>query len=297
MTNDDVLSVISKVAAAESTLLNSTFIAPIVGNDTVAAKVLGIAYTFSIKVPKDPGWYQLKPKNSRTAKVVGPADAMETERYLKWLPSVRIVLMSKIKGVYHGVPIKSNSIGLQWSTVVPVMLVDDFANDFDKVVCRFDGLNLWYESVDPSNDPSKGDYLRKMFEKVTRPDKLKYSGLTFEEKAAYSMRLSIDKKFLEELKVNSIKGDVEYAGGVYHGSVEKREHYEVTYSVDGSRYTSIIAKDPARTVISAGICLSGGDRVFDLKSLITVMREGQHAGRIVRGHDHGYRDNNNDDEW
>jgi len=289
----DVLSVISKIAAAEGDLLKSTFVAPVVDNEFVAAHVLGMAYTFSIKKPAEPGWYRFKPKNAKRAKLVGPADTTETEAYLKRLPSIRVVLVSRMKGVYHGIASKANSVGLSWKTIVPVMLVDDFANDFDRVVCRYDGANLWYESVDPSNDPSKGGYLREMFGKYSQPKLLKYSGLTFEEKSAYSVRFTIDKKFREELQSMSIKGDVEHAGGVYHGFVEKKDHYEVTYSVDGQRYTSFISKDPARTVISAGICLSGGDKAFDLKSLITVMREGQREGRIVRGHGdfgHGHGD-------
>jgi hypothetical protein len=281
---NDILSVISKMASAESTLLGSTFVAPVAGNDVVAACVCGMSYTFSIPKVEKPGWYEFKPRDSKKASVVGPADLAETEGYLKRLPSVRVVLSHKIKGIYHGVPLKSNSAGLPCTGLVPILLVDDMADDFDKVVCRYDGMNLWYDRVDASNDQSKGEYLRERYAKLSIPASLKFKGLTFEEKAAYSIRITMDKKAIEEHRTKSVKIDVEHAGGVFKGLKEKREHYEVTYEVDGQRYMSVISKDPARSVISAGICLSGGDRAFDLKSLITVMREGQHRGRIVRGH-------------
>lgn len=293
----DIFSVISKVAAAEGDLLKSTFVAPVAGNEEVAAFVCGISYRFSIPKVNTPGWYEYRPVNSKRARMVGPADAAEVESYLRRLPTVRVVLSHKIAGLYHGIPAKSNSAGLPHTGLVPVLLVDDMADNFDRVVCRFDGANLWYERVDPSNDQSKGGYLRERYGKMARASLIKFKGLTFEEKAAYSIRFAMDKKAQEELKTSSLKVDVEHAGGVFRSLKEKSDHYEVTYEVDGQRYTSFVSKDPVHTVISAGICLSGGDRAFDLKSLITVMREGHRVGRIVRGHGDFGHGNDEDDDW
>ena len=293
--SEEALAAISKLASAEADLMESTFVAPVVGNDAVAAFVKGIAYKFSIHTPEKPGWYRFKPRNQKTAKLEGAASLSETESYLARLPKVRIALVQKVNGTYHGIPEKSNSVGLPVGQAVPVQIVDDFADDFDRVICRYDGTNLWYERVDPSNDPSKAAYLRERFKKLTAPKTLKYKGLTFEEKAAYAARYAMDNKVREELKIRSVRGDVEHAGGIFMGLREKSDHYEVAYSVDGQQYTSYVAKDAGHTVISAGICLSGGDRAFDLKSLVTVMREGQREGRIVHGHgDFGHGDHDDD---
>ena len=43
-----------------------------------------------------------------------------------------------------------------------------------------------------------------------------------------------------------------------------------------------IGKDDNHKVITAGICLNEGDQNFNLKALISVMREGQNRGLIHR---------------
>lgn len=296
--SDGILSLISRLGAGESALLSGTFVAPVHGNEVVAASVHGIAYTFHIKGKPDPGWYKFRPVDSKRARVDGPADIQDTIGYLERLPKVRVVLISRLKGVYQGVAVRDGSHPLSHEQSVPVYLVDDFSNDFDKAICRWDGFNLWYEAVDPVNDPAKGAYLRERFNKLSDPKGLKFKGLTFEEKAAYTVRFAIDVKAREELKTRSIKDDVEHAGGVFVGLREKSDIFEVTYQVDNQTYTSFVSKDAGHAVVSAGICLSGNDRTFDLKSLVTVMREGQRQRRVVRGHGNfGYGLGGDDEDW
>ena len=277
----DVLSLIEELGEKEEKITDLTFVSPIFFNDIVATRISGLVYTFTVS-KKKPGWYKIKPIDSKSARFVGEADYGDINNYLKRLGKIRMTLVLKRKNVYMGIPDKSNRYGLSVADTIPVLLHDDTVLDFDRVIARYDGSNFWFESVDINNDPSKADYLRDSIEKTRSPASIKYEGLTFEEKMAYSLRFTLDRTLKKERKEYTIKDDVEHAGGEFVRFIERKDHYSVTYKVDGYEYTSHISKDENRKVISAGICLSGNDALFDLKSLITVVREAQDRAVVHR---------------
>ncbi|MBE3087159.1 MAG: hypothetical protein IMZ64_13190 [Bacteroidetes bacterium] len=289
-----VIDLIERLGKQESSLTERTFVSPIFNNTSVATRVEGLIYTFSIPRQKG-GWYHIRPFDSKRARVVGEASLSEIETYLKCLGKVRIVLVMKQNGVFMGIPDKANNYGLSERDLLPVLLCDDAPLDFDRVIARYDGANLWYECVDQGNDPSKGDYLRNSMAKVVLPPKIKFSGLTLEEKQAYALRLVFDKKLVEGQKKSTLQQDVEFAGGKFVRFEEKSDHFAVTYMVEGQQFTSRITKELNRMVLSAGLCLNGNDRRFDLKSLITVIREAQHR-RIVHVGDYAPQDRGYDDD-
>ena len=63
-----------------------------------------------------------------------------------------------------------------------------------------------------------------------------------------------------------------HAGAEFVNYAEHRDGYRVTYNVGNARHTSSVAKNDL-TVQTAGICLAGEDRKFDLASLVSVLRE------------------------
>ncbi len=278
---NDVLDLIDKMGEAEDAITEMEFISPVFNSTEVATSVKGLVHRFLI--PKRvPGWYRIRPRDLKRAKVLGEADMEQIEGYLKRLPKIRLVLAMRQDNVYYALPQKNNAYGLSLSLLQPVLLFDDSVMDFDQVVCRFDGANFWFEGSDFSNDPAKGEYLRASFEKFLDPKKIKFSGLTLEEKAAYALREKLDKTAKEERKKRMVREDVEHAGGKFIKFLERKDHFSVTYTVDGQQYTSHVSKDPSRRVIAAGLCLAGNDRLFDLKSLITVVREAQHEDVVHR---------------
>jgi hypothetical protein len=72
-----------------------------------------------------------------------------------------------------------------------------------------------------------------------------------------------------------------HGGAELASYIEQEDAYSVAYTVDGQRHRSTVRKDNL-TVLSAGICLEGGDRNFDLQSLVGVLREGRQGRRIYR---------------
>jgi hypothetical protein len=292
---NNVLDLISKIGEQESSLTGKTFVSPVYYNTEVATRIARMVYTFQIPGGQH-GWLRIKPINSKRAKVVGPAELGEIEEYQKYLPKIRVALMMKQKDVYMGIPDKSNKFGLGISNPIPIFLTDDYPADFDRIIVRFDGANFWYDRVDTSNDPTKGNYLRECMTKLVSPEKLKFTGLTLEEKHAYALRVSFDKRFVEDQKKSTIQQDVEFAGGKFKSFEEKSDHFSVTYIVEGQQFTSRISKDPRRMVLSAGLCLAGDDHKFDLKSLVTVIREAQHKRIVHIGDFAPNRDYDEDDD-
>lgn len=280
--SEDVLDIIRKLGETENSLTKREFISPVYKNRYVVTKIDKIAYTFAIPETK-PGWYKFRPADRKKAKVLGPSSFQDIEAYQKFLQKVRMILVQRDGDVFYGVPFKTNQQKLDIKILYPIYLVlDDMAQDFDEVICRYDGANLWYQSVDINNDQAKVNYLRESLKALVLPKNLVYSGLRFEDKMAYAVRCEIDKKVQEKTKEGRLKHAVEHAGGIFKSFVEKGDHFSVSYVVEGEKYTSTIAKTDALQVLTAGICLSGGDQVFDLTSLISVIREGQDRDLIHR---------------
>lgn len=280
--SDSVLDLIKKLGETENTLTSRVFVSPVYKNREVITRIDHIVYPFSIPETKA-GWWKFKPKNRKEARVINPCDMQEIEGYLKCLQKVRMILVQRDGDIFYGVPFKTNDQGLDIKVLYPIYLVmDDTAQDFDEVICRYDGANLWYQSVELNNDQAKVDYIRRALLAAVLPKNLKYSGLRFEDKMAYAVRCEIDKKVLEKNKEYTLKKAVEHAGGIFKAFTEKGDHFSITYEVDGERYTSTVSKNDGMQVLTAGICLSGGDKDFDLTSLVSVIREGQNRDLIHR---------------
>lgn len=279
--NNKVLDIIEELGEKEQRVTDLEFISPVFFNDIVVTNIDGLVYTFKIR-KVDPGWYKFRPVDSHTAKVIGDVDFVERDQYLHRLGKLRVTLTLKRDKVFLAIPDKSNSYGLPFSELIPILLFDDTVLDFDRAIVRYDGANCWFECVDLNNDPVKADYLRGSLEKYVDPKKIRHPNLSFEEKMAYSLRTTFDKRFREDKKEVMLKKDVEHAGGKLIRFQERSDHFSVTYNVDGEEFTSHITKDDRRMVIAAGICLEGNDHKFDLKSLITVVREARQRGLVHR---------------
>lgn len=275
------LDILKGIAAEEDKFLQMEFVSPVFRNRKVATTIKGLVQTLNIPDTQQ-GWHKFKPVNFEFAKSVGAADYEEVANYLKRLPIIRLITVYREDDVYYGFAQKNNQIGLNSSTLLPIFLVDDNTLDFEQIVCRFDGGNIWFESVDMKADLSKGEYLRTSYSNLIKPSEIRYSGLTFEEKAAYSLKFEMDKELKKKMEKKNLEEAVSHAGGTLVSYREKSDSYSVTFTVDGEEFTSHISKSAGHSVISAGICLSGKDADFDLKSLVTVIREGQRRSLIHR---------------
>lgn len=289
----DVLDLIEQLGNTANTLNERVFVSPVYKNRWVATRIDKIIYRFEI--PRlSPGWYKFRPTSQNTAKKIGDADLMSVEKYLKLFDKLRLIMIKREGNVIFGIPFKTNKFNFNMSQIFPVYLaLDDMAIDFDEILCRFDGVNVWYEQVPMNNDPARSEYLRESLFNKLNPNDVEFQGLRFEDKIAYGIRYQLileeeeklkkaaEKRLLKNTKYR-IQKAVEHSGGRFKDYTERGSNFSVTYDVDGETYTSTVAKDKNLTVLTAGFCLSGHDRDFDLTSLISVIREGHDRGLIYR---------------
>lgn len=315
MSSQDIFSLIDKLGQTANTLHERVFVSPIYHNRWVATRIDKIVYRFEVN-RLSPGWYKFQPTSNNKAKSIGTAELMDIEQYLKIFDKLRLIMIRREGDQIFGIPFKTNKYDFECTQIFPVFLsLDDIALEFDEILCRFDGVNVWYEQVPMNNDPSRSEYLRDSLNNRVEPSNLAFQGLRFEDKIAYGIRYQlmveeeerirrqeeeerarlrraakaerdqIRREEQERLMRDSharLKRAVEHGGGVFRSFTERGSNFNVTYVVDGETYTSTIAKDRNLTVLTAGFCLSGHDRDFDLSSLISVIREGQNRDLIHR---------------
>jgi hypothetical protein len=163
-----------------------------------------------------------------------------------------------------------------------VLLGEDGLERFEAVVTRFDGRLFWYERRDPGRDPALAAYLR---EQLAQPEpakkgELHKSGLSREEREAYGWAVALREQGRKAVVQQRLEQALAHADAEFRSMAERQDVYVVTYEVDGRQHVSTVKRDDL-TVVTAGICLSGQDRRFDLASLVGVLREGAERHRLV----------------
>ncbi len=286
-----------KLAAEEEKFFSSQFLSPVLKGRPIRVRISGIILHLEVTKPKKfEGFGVFTPLSNKTARFVRNPTMSEKQSYLDLFPILRLVLCRRVNEKWLGVPAHSADTRFRVNGLVPVSLAEE-VQLFEVVQTRFDGANCWFESIDNQHSPKTAVYLRECLNKLGEPDKLELSGLTQEEKDAYLMAygpaLEADIEAKKDKQEERIKSALRKAGATYQSYIARGNTFTVEYLVDGSHHRSVVSKDTLE-VQSAGICLSGGDRAFDLQSLVSVVRQGQNRGRIVRT-DGNYNDDYDED--
>lgn len=275
MTN--IQNLLNKIAAQESQLTETQFMAPCVGGGRVRTRVAGMVYTFATKPRDFQGWGIFQPLDEKTAEVVEEPMLAQIEEYLGLMKPLRTFLVDRLqKQTWLAYPVNESDAKQRLGMAKPVAvhLVSDGVQ-FEQIIARFDGSSFWFEEGDRRADPLAAEELRKALKKVTPPEELRFKGMTPEMRTVYDLVARKKIEFMKQMQdmqdEQRLKKALEMGGGELRNFRDRADYWQVEWVTgNGQHHSSAIAKNDL-TVISSGICLSGLDRDFDLQSLVGVM--------------------------
>ncbi len=263
-------NLLDKTRELEKEFLNSTFLAPVRGE--VAVRIGGIVYKLDVEPKNFEGWAVIKPKDFTIAGVVSDPQPHQIYDYLKNFPSLRCILLKKIKGkTWLALPYNLSDSMQRFKIKKPFLVhLVERGDVFEHIKAVYDGSNFWFESIDTSPSLEKTE---KMREGITeQKEEIQVRDLTREERMAYSFVLSTVKEELVSRDERKIKGALKRGGAELSSYSEAEGDFVVKWKFGGEEYTTVVKKEKL-SVVSAGICLSHRDELFDLTSIVGVMRE------------------------
>jgi hypothetical protein len=300
----DIRNLLNQLAAQEVQLRETQFLAPCVRGGRVRTSVAHIIHTFTPQPQDFEGWGIFQPVDEKTAEVVDEPNLPQLAEYLKLLKPMRLRLVYVLQGqTWLAYPVNESDMQQRLGAAKPVAvhLVTE-ASAFEPIIARFDGSAWWYEEIDRRAEPQPAERLREQLRQDTMPENVRFRGMTpemhtvyhlaLQQTEAYQQRLEHQRQVREQRErqreptertrgrrqrqiANSEEGRLRDAlhmgGGELRDFRDRGDFWQVEWTTrNGEHHTSAISKNDL-TVISSGICLSGGDRNFDLQSLVGVI--------------------------
>ncbi|MGL5061227.1 MAG: hypothetical protein ACRC62_14740 [Microcoleus sp.] len=272
----DIRKIIEGLAAKEGQLPDTQFLAPCVRGGKVRTRISSMIYTFQPQPRKFEGWAIFQPVNEKIAAVIEEPSLPQLTEYLQLLVPVRLLLAFALKGqTWLAYPVNESDVKQRTGNAkpVPVHLVTE-GSQFEQIVARWDGHSWWFEEVDRRADPLPSEELKAALKQLILPEKFRFKGMTPEMRTVYELACrnlkDFDPKMRDEKRLQQA---LKMGGGELREFRDRDDFWLVEWiSSNGEHHNSAISKSDL-TVISAGICLSGFDRNFDLQSLVGVVED------------------------
>ncbi len=272
----NIFNLIDDLARAERAFEQTQFVAPRVEDGKVRARISGLVRTYAPSPADFVGWGVFAPQ-SGVAELVESASLATVERYLALFEPLRVLLVRAVQGrSWLAYPLNASDMAQRFARARPMVVhLVDHGRAFDTVVARTDGATWWFDHLDCSADPVIADRLREALRHMWPPNQVRVRGMTPEMRRGYAMAWGEPDLQLFEAERYEASCPVEQAlamaGGELRSYCDEGDFLHVEWSTPtGQVHHSAIDKDDL-TVISAGICLSGRDRDFDLQSLVGVV--------------------------
>ena len=312
MARKRVHSLLEQFAQEEEHFLDRQFLAPALRDGRVRVRIGGSVCQMRIEPRDFQGWAIFQPLSFTEAILVREASLAERRRYLELFPRVQLIVSVRRGDQWLCAAGSQGDSRLRLAGLANVGLIEE-VQAFDSIIARFDGDRFWFDELDMRCDPGAAAYLRSDLANQVAASDLRRPGLTAEQRAAYELNQWEAVRLAEQLERrrqerrrqalhraegraterergafgesdavrNRLRDNLSHAGAELIDYLERSDSFRVSYLVDGQEFTSSVDKKDL-TVQSAGICLDGTDRKFDLASLVGVLREGRRGNAIYR---------------
>jgi hypothetical protein len=247
-----------------------------------------LVYTFHPDPPDFQGWGLFEIQDEASARYLEEPSLFQIAEYLQMFPAARLRLAYRLEGcTWLAFPAQEGDWRQRFESAarpIPIHLVNE-GQEFEPIIARHMGGAWWFDEIDRRAAPEMTDKLRAVWSEKFSPDTLNFPGLTPEMRTCYSLLWRREIRLQELMARKSeaalasqderrLRKALEFGGGVLRSFRDQGDNWLVEWQTGGGEWhVSAIAKHDL-TVISAGICLSGEDRKFDLQTLVSVV-EGQ----------------------
>lgn len=281
----DIRQLVNRLAAREEALRGERFLAPCVGGGgQVRVSLDGLVCSFRPRPHDFEGWGIFELIDDATAEVVAEASLPQVAGYLKLLQPLRVRLAERVRGqTWLAYPVNIEDARRQFGAGggLHLHLVPAGAR-FDQVIAYTDGCNYFYGELDRRADARIAERLRKLLRQGVEPRYITWKGITPETRAVYALATEFAPEFghvrkrrkagrAKLLEAQRLRDALALDGGELVDYTDDGENWRVVWQTrNGAGYVSTVARRDL-TVVSAGICLSGYDRDFDLQSLVGVV--------------------------
>ncbi|NJM46523.1 MAG: hypothetical protein HC860_10325 [Alkalinema sp. RU_4_3] len=267
-------ALLQQLADQETQLRSHPILAPCLKGGFIRTRIQGLIYEFTPKPRDFEGWGLFYPLDAQSAMLSQEAEIWQIDEYLRRLPKLRLRLVYPLKNqTWLAYPVNEGDMRQRFGTVRPIAIhLVSHSAAFEVVIARKIGATYWFETTDRKADPAYTEALQKGIQTLIPPSELKFSGLTPEMRSVYELVVqrtagfpsSDEKRLRDALKTGGGQLDRFQDGGDFW-----TVHWRTG---NGEEHTSAICKRDL-TVMTAGICLDGLDRDFDLQSLVGVVEQ------------------------
>lgn len=264
-----IQKILDALYTAEQSCIGTELVTPWIGQQEVLVRIAGIICRLQVEnaPSRFRGYVVLQMESTARAAFVRVATDEEKRLLLDFLPSIRVVLVEpKRMGKWIAFPAHSGQQAQKLEGALPIYFVPESSSLFDEALVRFDGVNFFYDSPsgEDSNQAYRARVLRELLQARRRPDEVKVTGMTPEEKLAY--------KDAYEQPTRKVARSIQKEGGNFLGAESVDDLFVVRYEINNVAYKSIIRKSDL-AVMTAGVCLRTSPDGYDIGSLVKAIRE------------------------